>query len=324
MIMEEKYQSALNKILKLAAGNQEFGDELRKRLNVKTNQVVDSNLRESAKLDHIYEYCIKQILQQQASLFYAPFKEFDIYETLVSDYVRMEDFRRKDNFEDYGLALYQQIENIINMFYANPKYLAVFKSMINSTSYVPTNKGTDAAPVSVGAVVFGSGNFYTDGINNLSKNQSTARERVKLLVYALMFFGEKYDWKRYSEVTDTINKIYLCRNKNHRGGIQTENAQKTLAEVEANTSWAYFEFSNALVEFVRLIKSRNQREPKMFERAANMATITSIMPGAAFVTIDGQDSAMQVPQNLFGVVKAKTQGDKIKVLFDGNTIVAIL
>ncbi len=314
--MEEKFQSALKKILKLASDNQEFGDELRKGLNINSNRPVDSFSKESAKLDHIYEYCIMQILQQQARLFYAPFKDLDIYETLVNDYVRMEDFRRKNNFGDYSLAVYQQIEAFTNFIYQDSSYYLLFKSIL--PLFVYPNK-------SVEEFVLGTGKYLTEGKERLFQKQSWAKEKMKFVVYVFAYLGkDKIDQNAYIKLTNTLNNIYLCRNTNHRNTQQDEKSVQKLEGIKSNTSWAYFEFNNALTEYIRIISNGRQRKEEIFEFLPKEAVLITKLPGGAFVTIDGHDDVVEVPQNLFGVVRDKNQGDKIQVIFVKSKLLAIL
>ena len=108
------------KTVKDIPGNEEFIAELRKVLNDTERpqlSIVDSNI--DPKIDHIYEYCIEEIARKQAKEFYADFPISEIVDGLVEDYVRMEYFRRKDNFGDFCLSVYQQIERITNVIYSN-------------------------------------------------------------------------------------------------------------------------------------------------------------------------------------------------------------
>ena len=65
-------------------------------------------------INKIYEYCIKEIIVKQANKFYEDFKIENIKPKLIEDFIRMEHFRRDDNFEDFCLAMFQQLEGTIN------------------------------------------------------------------------------------------------------------------------------------------------------------------------------------------------------------------
>lgn len=62
------------------------------------------------RIDRIYEYCIEDIIRKQAEEFYVDFVLADIKDTLVKDFIRMEHWRRRNNLDEFGLAVFQQIE----------------------------------------------------------------------------------------------------------------------------------------------------------------------------------------------------------------------
>ena len=68
----------------------------------------------SGKIDEIYEDCLKKNLHEQAEDLYKDFPLVSIRTTLIEDYVRMEEARRRNDFDEFGLHLYQQIEAIVN------------------------------------------------------------------------------------------------------------------------------------------------------------------------------------------------------------------
>ena len=47
-------------------------------------------------------------------MFYKDFNLPSINDELCNDYVRMEQYRREDNFEEFCMAMFQQIELIVN------------------------------------------------------------------------------------------------------------------------------------------------------------------------------------------------------------------
>ena len=110
--MDEKIKSTLNKIFQLTQQNTEFDTELRKKLVLFPS--ANSVIIDDERLNQIYEYCIEKVARKQGEEFYSSFPIPSITSSLIDDYVRMEYFKRKDNFQDFCLALYQQIECIIN------------------------------------------------------------------------------------------------------------------------------------------------------------------------------------------------------------------
>ena len=105
----EKLLQFLDSLIK-EPGNEWFIEELSK-LIIREDHY--QHLPKS-KIDDIYELCIEKILRKQAEEFYKDFPIKSIIPTLVEDFVRMEHFRRKDMFEDFCLAMFQQIECICN------------------------------------------------------------------------------------------------------------------------------------------------------------------------------------------------------------------
>ena len=101
--MDEKIKSTLNKIFQLTQQNTEFDTELRKRLSVAP---AKSAILDDERIEQIYEYCIEKIIRKQAKEFYADFPIKSIVPILEEDFIRMESFRRKDNFGDFCLSLY--------------------------------------------------------------------------------------------------------------------------------------------------------------------------------------------------------------------------
>ena len=79
----------------------------RGNINVKNNHCGENSISQ------IYEYCIKEIITKQANKFYEDFILKDIKSVLIADFIRMDHFRRDDNFEDFCLAMFQQLENIV-------------------------------------------------------------------------------------------------------------------------------------------------------------------------------------------------------------------
>ena len=133
--MDEKLQTILNKIVRLCSQNPEFDMKLRKQLRVAS---ANSGLLDDERINQIYEYCIEEVIRQQATEFYADFPLCTIKDDLIEDFVRMEFFRRKDNFGDFCLALYQQIERMTNTILSDERLSDITKSMWELPAYLNT------------------------------------------------------------------------------------------------------------------------------------------------------------------------------------------
>lgn len=136
--MDEKLKSTIEKIVQLSKQNPEFDAELRKRLEITSS--ANYALVEDERISQIYEYCIEKVIRSQAIDFYKDFPLKSIIPTIVEDFARMETFRRKDNFGDFCLSLYQQIECITNKLCTNPSLSAVVEKMMGHSPYVKSGK----------------------------------------------------------------------------------------------------------------------------------------------------------------------------------------
>lgn len=135
--MDEKLKSTIDKIVQLSKQNPEFDAELRKRLEITSSA---KSVYDEERIAQIYEYCIEKVIRSQAIDFYKDFPLKSIIPTIVEDFVRMETFRRKDNFGDFCLSLYQQIECITNKLCTNPSLSAVVEKMMGHSPYVKSGK----------------------------------------------------------------------------------------------------------------------------------------------------------------------------------------
>ena len=107
----------------------------RKELVNKLVPLTASKSGNNPEISEIHEYCIKKILQDQAKMFYKDFNLPSINDELCNDFVRMEQYRREDNFEEFCMAMFQQIEQIVNaLFDSKMKEYIITSSRILSIS----------------------------------------------------------------------------------------------------------------------------------------------------------------------------------------------
>lgn len=273
--MDEKLQTVLNKIVRLCSQNPEFDMKLRKQLRVAS---ANSGLLDDERINQIYEYCIEEVIRQQATEFYADFPLCTIKDDLIEDFVRMEFFRRKDNFGDFCLALYQQIECMTNTILSDERLSDITKSirlsditksMWELPAYLNT-KECKNPPIFVRSY----GSKYTIakllfGKNNASEKiaiplqKQSAKDKMRIIVYFLGYKAMmKYsDYDSFNEVTSLLYDIYQCRNMNHRGNSPSPEIQDRILPLK---SLYYFKFLGVLAQYVEYIKEGYDYLPTIY------------------------------------------------------------
>ena len=229
--------STIDKITRLTQQNAEFDMELRKRLNVAS---ANSVLLGDERINQIYEYCIEEIIRKQAEEFYKDFPLQSIKDTLIGDFIRMESFRRKDNFRDFCLALYQQIEYMTNKLCEEGSDL----------SYIAEKMWGCPAYLSKGKSSIGD-RYAIDKINTI----------VYFLGYkAMLKFSDNTSFR---EIKYLLKGIYQCRNMNHRGSSQSQWQNDIIAKIIPLESLYYFKFLGVLAQYVEYIKEGCRYIPEL-------------------------------------------------------------
>lgn len=233
-------------------GNEWLIDEILKTIG-ETSPVEE--IAKHSVIQNIHEYCVEQKIEKQAIEFYQSFPIEEIKDQLIQDYKKMEHERRRDDFENFCLCLYQQIENITNCLFEsevistwnNLKHSIAIKSFYdrNQKQYVlPTNGGT-----SIEKLVFQN----TNPIADLSKWH--ANRKFRAILYFFYFNREvTRDDYTFNSIYFTHEEIYQMRNQNHRGSKPTEYQQKTLNKIQGNESKYYFKFYGFLQDFITQIE----------------------------------------------------------------------
>lgn len=225
-------------------------DEILKTIgeNWPTEQIAGHPL-----IQNIHEYCIEQKIDEQAKEFYKSFPLIAIRDTLIQDYKNMEHQRRRDDFENFCLHLYQQIEGISNYLFS--KHINLFwendKGKIASKSYYDTNQKKNVFPkeggISLEKLVF----------EDVEKIEGWVAKRKFRAVLYYFYYGDKtlydtYDFYRKFKLQD---EIYQVRNQNHRGPSLSKPQGKTLNQVFSNKSQHYFKFYGFLYDFITKIEN---------------------------------------------------------------------
>lgn len=254
--MNDKLMSTIDKITRLTQQNIEFDMELRKRLNVAS---ANSVLLDDERINQIYEYCIERIIRQQAIEFYADFPLQSVKDILIEDFVRMESFRRKDNFGDFCLALYQQIECMTNRLCEKKELSDITEKMWGHPAYLKTGEDKElsffdrSGNYTVANLVLWGGAFEKSRKSLQSQN---ANDKIRTIVYFLGYKAmmKNSDFDSFREITSLLNDIYQCRNMNHRGNTQSESEKKTYDRIIPLKSFYYFKFLGVLAQYIEYIK----------------------------------------------------------------------
>jgi hypothetical protein len=234
--------------------NSWFKEELSRQLLINNSSELSS-----PQIDEIYEHCVYKIINDHAQRFYSDFKLFTVKEKLIQDFIRMERFRRDDNFEDFCLAAYQQIELIISTLLISPEFSNYFRENKDIPAVLKYDNTT--------------GEFIRRGNQTIGKLifLTSDQAKINIQITAPMqgwFFNHKYravlyfyyfnkELRTNSDLFDRIyeigNFLYQGRNLNHRGAIQSQYQQNIIDDLIPNQHKYYFKFLGFLEDFITTI-----------------------------------------------------------------------
>jgi hypothetical protein len=194
-------------------------------------------------IQRIHEYCIEDRLQKQASEFYKEFPVPEIVDQLIADYMKMEHERRRDNFEGFCFAMFQQIEAIVN--WVHEKYVLPEWDNIKGTVVVDYYNMQSAKQVkkSLQEEVLGKSAHWDIFPKFKSVNFVYCSDKKVPLSYL------------YKVSNDLFYELKESRNTSHRGGTKSSSQQQVLDRIKDNEAGFYMKFYGYLFEFVRSLKS---------------------------------------------------------------------
>ena len=259
--MDDNIKSVLHKVVQLTRQNSEFNTELRKALDIAPS--ADCISINDERINQIYEYCIEHIIRRQATEFYADFPIEPIKSQLIDDFVNMEFFRRKDDFGNFCIALYQQIENITNKLCEDRGLSIIVEKMWSYPAYVKEGKISDRpeSDYCIAKLIFPGENknshqpYYFEKSKKTLQNQY-ANDKIRIIVYFLGYKAamRSTDYDTFVEITSLMNDIYQCRNMNHRGNTLNEWEEKTINRILPMKSFCYFLYLGALAQYIHYVK----------------------------------------------------------------------
>lgn len=222
------------------------------------------------KIAEIYEYCIQQILKEQAESLYNGFPLTGIKEELVADYVKMERAHRDNNIDDFGIRLYRQIENIVRTLAKDETLDGVVSSMMDVPYLVSgfsnpqvqkRQKLTkDMQPVKTIAdfVLIPSKRSTKEERKEKALSEQYATDMARLIIYFVCFGGMMQPgilFEQWKQQTDAYSDIYSIRNRVHGGGECSEHDIQRYDEMKASATQSYFRLMSFLVFLVEGVKT---------------------------------------------------------------------
>lgn len=228
-----KLVQIIGELLKID-GNEWLIDEILKTIG--ENSPVEEIAKHSL-IQNIHEYCVEQKIEKQATEFYSSFPIDELKPQLILDYKKMEHERRRDDFENFCLCLYQQIENITNFLFDN-NILQNWEINKNKIAY----KFPDGKSITQNDLILGNAkDWYANG-------------KFKAILF-YFYFNEKIKVTiPFNERVSIFDEIYQMRNQNHRGSSPSEFQLKTLKKIKGNEAKFYFKFYGFLQDFLSQIE----------------------------------------------------------------------
>lgn len=303
--MDEKLTTTIAKIKNLAQQNPEFDQAMRKLFGGTVSAFsVPSDTTSNSQLDEIYEYCISKILKEQAEQFYHDFPIPDIKNQLTEDYIRMEQFRRHNEFGDFCLSAFQQVEGIVNWFCHREKFIKTYEERFNEPcDWLDFN----GQPFGTLGNLFIPYKFEENKLKKIDSPDFHFNNRLRAVIY-FVSMGDNPNKYRFDTMYKQINDLYMCRNLNHRGGLLNAQQEGTINAILPHKYQYYLKFTGVLVDFVESINqymAKKEINGRIIEQLTGMLTVK---------LEDGHNI-------IFDQIKHKKIYNKLKYMPKGTSIV---
>ena len=225
-------------------GNQWFAKELYKLLAPASD----------ARISDIHEQCIESILTQQANEFYKDFVIADLRPQLIADFIKMEHWRRRNNIYEFSLAMYQQVECIVNYISRNNTLCEVFHTMMDCLCFI------DAYPPTVdnrnpkSSYTVAQLLFMHDAPTKSKEILPSlwAYDKFKAINYFVCHqtMLTNYQFDQFVGENRIFGELYALRNRVHRGNDLTEKEIERTKQVESNPSRGFLTLTAFLTWFI--------------------------------------------------------------------------
>lgn len=298
-------------------------------------------------MKEIYELCLSKILREHAVGFYKDFPIESIKNSLIEDFVKMEDCKRHGDFDGFCRHMYLQIEYISN--YLAKEYILqdAIKLMLDVSPYTdPRNPGVfnrnplnQDSPYTIRNHVFGKpnetdiqeNNFKCNGVSDFDITKLTAMNKFKCIWFfvGLRGYMRNSEYGEWKEMCGDISDLYNYRNKDsHRGSDVQEWVQATYDKISPNADRYTIRFYSDFYKFIdkvsagypipkELVEYANTQKPKEVD-----FEITSVLRSATYIRLNGkvEELAPKLVSQYKGQIKNSASG---KAILKGNQIVEL-
>ena len=255
---KEKLEKLVNLVVELTnkQGNEWIIDSI---LEKKGSKKTDLN-SSSKELKQIYEHCLKKIIVKQANDFYLNFKIIELKTRLINDFIRMETFRREDNFEDFCLALFQQIEAIVNFLSTEDFKKSLYNLKEDDVCKKKNKNSNQFESHRLWQLLFPfiKEEVKVDMINNkfhMPIIKWDISEKFRAILFEFYFDKKIHQYYDFYNKIILFDELYQSRNLNHRNGFRTDKQQKIIDKVVSESDRYYYKFLAFLEDFTSKINN---------------------------------------------------------------------
>ena len=228
----------------------------------------------SKQIAEIYELCLMKNLSDQAEDLYKDFPLTGIADQLVAYYMEMENARRRNDFDSFGLNLFLQIEVIVETLIREPEVVKTYEGIRN----LPPILQYDSASKGMVRVA----DFKRDTIDkylilkaaNFGKPllELPALDKARIIIYMVCFLAkvEKFKDATYKESIDALSGIYNVRCHDSHSGMNVSEKQEQYYEaIIADKTMNYLRFLGFLFSFIKGVSFNYPLPSSLLELAEN-------------------------------------------------------
>lgn len=221
------------------------------------------------KISEIHELCIEKILTEQANEFYKDFVIEELRPQLISDFVKMEHWRRRNNVQEFCMALYQQIEAITNYLGAEDSLNLIWRNIRDAGFLVDYNAKDIRVRWNGGRsiqqyIIYKKGERYT---KTPELKELLAMDKFKAILFLIVYATnvDNNNRKFFDDDFFLGQNIYHIRNMNHRGNdTQLSENSKNIIDTPI---YSMFQMLGFYARFISSINKNYPISPRLVEFA---------------------------------------------------------